>query len=100
MSDAERITVVVLGGDETGQELLEEALQVLDPAVCQGPLDMEHYNLSLQNRRVTSNEIVHQAARAMCQSGLGLKSATSTPSEPIAIYLCISKPSAALSQTN
>jgi isocitrate dehydrogenase (NAD+) len=82
MSDAESYTVVVLDGDETGQELLGEALRVLDPTVCQVPLVVEHFDLSLQNRRATSNEIVYQAARAMCRTGLGLKAATITPSEP------------------
>ncbi len=82
MSDTESITVVILDGDETGQELLEEALRVLDPEICWVPLAMEHFDLSIQTRRATSNEIVLQAAHAMCRTGLGFKAATISPSEP------------------
>ena len=31
------LRVVVLEGDETGQELLEQAIRVLDPEVCGAP---------------------------------------------------------------
>ena len=72
-------TIVVLEGDETGQELLEEALRVLDPAVVGIPLELEHFDLSLESRRRTGNQIVHDAARAITRSGLGLKAATITP---------------------
>lgn len=71
--------VVVCDGDETGQELLEEALRVLAPEVVGFPLELEHYDLSLANRRATGNEVVHAAAAAMRVSGLGLKAATITP---------------------
>ena len=72
-------TLVVMEGDETGQELLQEALRVLAPAVIGVELTFEHYDLSLENRRATANEVVHEAARAMCQHGFGLKAATITP---------------------
>lgn len=73
------VTVAVLEGDQTGQELLEETLRVLDPAVTQVPLAFAHYDLSLDNRRRTDNQIVHEAAAAMRRHGYGLKAATITP---------------------
>jgi 3-isopropylmalate dehydrogenase len=71
--------IIVLEGDETGQELLEQALRVLDPDILGLPLDLERFDLSLENRRTTGNEVVHQAAAAMCDAGYGLKAATVTP---------------------
>jgi 3-isopropylmalate dehydrogenase len=71
--------IVVCEGDETGQELLEQALRVLDPAVVRFDVELEHYDLSLGNRRRTGNDVVREAAEAMRQSGLGLKAATITP---------------------
>ncbi|HZB10439.1 MAG TPA: isocitrate/isopropylmalate family dehydrogenase, partial [Rubrobacter sp.] len=75
-------TIVVMEGDQTGQELLEEALRVLDPAVTRLELDFVRYDLSLENRRATDNEVVHQAAAAMKETGFGIKAATVTPEEP------------------
>jgi isocitrate dehydrogenase (NAD+) len=72
-------TIVVLGGDETGQELLEEALRVLAPDVVGLELELPRYDLSLASRRATGNEVVHEAARAVREAGLGLKAATVTP---------------------
>ena len=72
-------TLVIMDGDDTGQELLEEALRVLDPAVIGTELVFERYDLSLEHRRATNNEVVHEAARAMCRHGFGLKAATITP---------------------
>jgi isocitrate/isopropylmalate dehydrogenase len=72
-------TLVVLEGDQTGQELLLEALRVLDPAVCGVPLKFERYDLSLANRRATSNRVVFDAANAMNRHHIGLKAATITP---------------------
>jgi isocitrate dehydrogenase (NAD+) len=72
-------TIVVLEGDETGQELLEEALRVLAPDVVGLELELPRYDLSLENRRATENEVVHEAARAVREHGLGLKAATVTP---------------------
>jgi isocitrate/isopropylmalate dehydrogenase len=68
-----------MDGDETGQELLEEALRVLDPAVIGVELQLRRFDLSLEARRATKNEVVHEAARAMCECGFGLKAATITP---------------------
>jgi isocitrate/isopropylmalate dehydrogenase len=72
-------TIVVLEGDETGQELLLEALRVLDRAVIDVELNFERYDLSLENRRNTQNGIVHEAAAAMKRARFGLKAATITP---------------------
>ncbi|MEW6581259.1 MAG: isocitrate/isopropylmalate family dehydrogenase [Actinomycetota bacterium] len=77
----EEKTLVVLEGDQTGQELLEEALRVLSPAVTGLPIAFERYDLSLANRRGTQNQVVHDAAAAMRRHGFGLKAATITPEE-------------------
>jgi isocitrate dehydrogenase (NAD+) len=76
---ADGLRIIVLEGDETGQELLEQALRVLDPAVTRVEVELEHYDLSLENRRKTSNEVVAAAARAMAAARFGLKAATITP---------------------
>src|SRR5690349_7885461 len=75
--DARRI--VVLEGDETGQELLEQALRVLAPEVTGLELDLPRFDLSLESRRATENAIVFEAAAAVREAGLGLKAATITP---------------------
>ena len=72
-------TIVVMEGDQTGQELLEEALRVLDPQVTGLGLTFERYDLSLENRRRTKNQVVVEAAEAMRRHGYGLKAATITP---------------------
>src|SRR5438067_4671506 len=72
-------TIVVLEGDQTGQELLEEALRVLAPDVIGVELDFPRFDLSLEHRRETSNAVVHEAASAIRERGLGLKAATVTP---------------------
>lgn len=71
--------IAVLDGDETGAELMKEALRVLDPDVIRVPLTFEHFDLSLANRRRTENRVVHEAATAMKRTGLGIKAATITP---------------------
>jgi isocitrate/isopropylmalate dehydrogenase len=71
--------IVVLEGDQTGQELLEESLRVLAPDVSGLELDLPRFDLSLESRRATNNGIVHEAARAIRELGLGLKAATVTP---------------------
>ena len=72
-------TIVVLDGDETGHELLEEALRVLAPEVTGLELDFPRFGLSLESRRATRNAVVHEAAAAIREAGLGLKAATITP---------------------
>src|SRR5260370_25735050 len=71
--------MVVVQGDQTGQELLEESLRVLDPAVLGIPLTFETFDLSLGHRRATNNTVVFEAAEAMVAAGYGLKAATITP---------------------
>ncbi|HEU5015792.1 MAG TPA: isocitrate/isopropylmalate family dehydrogenase [Roseiflexaceae bacterium] len=71
--------IVVLEGDQTGQELLEEGLRVLSPDVIGVQLSFERYDLSLENRRATNNQVVLDAADAMRETGYGLKAATITP---------------------
>jgi isocitrate dehydrogenase (NAD+) len=75
--DARRI--VVLEGDETGQELLEQALRVLAPEATGLELDLPRFDLSLESRRATENAVVFEAAGALREAGLGLKAATITP---------------------
>ncbi|MBK8030195.1 MAG: isocitrate dehydrogenase [Anaerolineae bacterium] len=75
-------TIAVLKGDQTGQELLDEALRVLDPAVTRVDLDFQFFDLSLENRRATKNQVVHDAAAAIRKTGLGIKAATITPGNP------------------
>ncbi|HEV2902349.1 MAG TPA: isocitrate/isopropylmalate family dehydrogenase [Gaiellaceae bacterium] len=72
-------TIVVLEGDETGQELLEESLRVLALDVIGFELELPRHDLSLENRRKTDNAVVHEAAAAIKEHGLGLKAATITP---------------------
>jgi isocitrate dehydrogenase (NAD+) len=72
-------TIVILEGDQTGQELLEEAVRVLQPDVIGVELELPRYDLSLAKRRETGNEVVYEAARAIREHGLGLKAATITP---------------------
>src|SRR5437763_2380089 len=72
-------TIVVLEGDQTGQELLEESLRVLAADVIGVEVSLPRFDLSLERRRATNNEVVHEAARAIREHGLGLKAATVTP---------------------
>jgi isocitrate/isopropylmalate dehydrogenase len=75
-------TVVVMHGDQTGEELLAEALRVLHPSVIRQPLEFIDYDLSLENRRATHNQVVWDAATIACKTGLALKAATITPEIP------------------
>jgi isocitrate/isopropylmalate dehydrogenase len=72
-------TIVVLEGDQTGQELLDEALRVLAPEVVELELDFPRFDLSLESRRTTKNAVVYEAAAAITEHGYGLKAATITP---------------------
>jgi len=72
-------TIVVLEGDQTGQELLEEALRTLAPDVVGVELGLVRFDLSLEGRRATQNGVVHEAAAAVREHGYGLKAATVTP---------------------
>jgi len=72
-------TIAVLEGDQTGQELLEQSLRLLSPEVIGVEVALPRFDLSLEHRRATTNGVVHEAARAIREHGLGLKAATITP---------------------
>jgi isocitrate/isopropylmalate dehydrogenase len=72
-------TIAVLEGDQTGQELLDEALRVIAPDVIGIELAFRRFDLSLENRRATDNAVVLEAADAMVECGFGIKAATVTP---------------------
>ena len=71
--------IVVLEGDQTGQELLEESLRVLSVDVIGVELGFPRFDLSLESRRATENRVVYEAAAAIREHGYGLKAATITP---------------------
>jgi isocitrate dehydrogenase (NAD+) len=71
--------IVVLEGDQTGQELLVDSLRILAPDVIGFPLEFVNFDLSLEKRRATKNAVVNDAAEAMKLHKFGLKAATITP---------------------
>jgi isocitrate dehydrogenase (NAD+) len=73
------LRIVVLEGDQTGQELLEQALRVISPDVIGLDVELERFDLSLENRRRTQNAVCTEAAHAMAEAGFGIKAATITP---------------------
>jgi isocitrate/isopropylmalate dehydrogenase len=72
-------TIAVLHGDQTGEELLREALRLLTPEVIGFEVRTHDFDLSLDERRRTRNQVVIDAAEALRESGFGLKAATITP---------------------
>jgi isocitrate/isopropylmalate dehydrogenase len=60
-------SIIVCEGDQTGQELLNEALRVLEPSVLGFDVDLVRFDLSLENRRATNNVVIHDAAAAMVE---------------------------------
>ena len=79
--DAPRI--IVLDGDETGQELIEQALRILAPEVIGIEVGRERFDLSLENRRATGNGVCEEAAAAIRESGHRTSAATrERPSSP------------------
>src|SRR3989475_3848642 len=72
-------TIAVLHGDQTGEELLKEAVRVLKPDVFGFKGDRRDFDLSLERRRQTRNQVVLDAASALRESGYGIKAATVTP---------------------
>jgi isocitrate/isopropylmalate dehydrogenase len=78
----EKRSLAVLVGDETGQELLEQALRVIAPETIGIELELQRFDLSLANRRATGNAVVSEAAAAIRELGLGLKAPTITPEKP------------------
>jgi isocitrate dehydrogenase (NAD+) len=81
LANSNNHSIVVMHGDQTGEELLQEALRVLVPEVIGLKLDFQHFDLSLGKRRATDNQVVREAADAMLDTGLGMKAATITPTE-------------------
>ena len=73
------LRIVALEGDQTGQELLAEALRLLDSELLGFDVEIERFDLSLESRRATENAVVAEAAEAMRETGLGVKAATITP---------------------
>ena len=71
--------IVVLHGDQTGEELLLEALRVLDHDVLGLDIKALDFDLSLDERRKTRNQVVLDAAEALTRCGFGIKAATITP---------------------
>ena len=72
-------TIAVLHGDQTGEELLIEALRLLEPDVLGLKLERRDFDLSLDKRRKTRNQVVLDAAEALRECGFGIKAATVTP---------------------
>jgi isocitrate dehydrogenase (NAD+) len=73
--------ITVLHGDQTGEELLLQALRLLDSAVIGVEVDLRHFDLSLSRRRETRNQVVLDAAAALRETGFGIKAATITPED-------------------
>jgi isocitrate dehydrogenase (NAD+) len=73
------LRIVVLEGDQTGQELLDQALRVLAADAIGLEIELERFDLSLGNRRETKNAVCTDAAEAMAEAGFGIKAATITP---------------------
>jgi isocitrate dehydrogenase (NAD+) len=71
--------IAVLHGDQTGEELLREALRVLELDVIGLELEKVDFDLSLEERRKTRNEVVIKGADALRKFGFGIKAATVTP---------------------
>ena len=71
--------IAVLHGDQTGEELLREALRLLDPGVLGVKVETRDFDLSLEERRRTRNQCVLDAASALRELGFGIKAATVTP---------------------
>jgi isocitrate/isopropylmalate dehydrogenase len=70
---------VVLHGDQTGEELLQEALRMFETGVLGLDFKLHHFDLSLDKRRDTRNDVVLEAAAALRDVGFGVKAATITP---------------------
>src|SRR5262245_24017292 len=73
------LRLAVLEGDQTGLELLEQSLRLIAPEVIGLDVELERFDLSLENRRRTGNAVCTEAADAMADAGYGIKAATITP---------------------
>jgi hypothetical protein len=54
----EPIRIVVLHGDQTGEQLLRDALRFLEPQLTGIPVELQDFDLSLANRRATRIQVV------------------------------------------
>src|SRR5947207_15751035 len=68
--------VAVLHGDQTGEELVREALRLLEPGVLGVQVETRDFDLSLEARRRSRNRCVLDAAKALRELGFGIKAAT------------------------
>ena len=73
------IRIVALEGDQTGQELLEQALRVLDPDVLGLEIEIAASTSRSRTGARPKRASAREAAAAMRETGLGLKAATITP---------------------
>ena len=72
-------TVVELSGDEMAQILWEKIKnQLIDPFL---EIDLKTYDLSMENRDATDDQVTVEAAEAIKKYGVGIKCATITPDE-------------------
>ncbi|MGH7763934.1 MAG: isocitrate/isopropylmalate family dehydrogenase [Candidatus Dormibacteraceae bacterium] len=71
--------IAVLHGDQTGEELLLESLRLFEPDVLGLKIERRDFDLSLEERRKTRNQVVLDAAEALRECGFGIKAATVTP---------------------
>src|SRR2546429_1741356 len=71
--------IAVLHGDQTGEELLQQALRLIDRGVLGLDLELRHHDLSLEARRASRNQVVLDAAADLRAAGFGIKAATITP---------------------
>ena len=77
---SEPLRVVVLEGDETGQELLEQALRVLDPDVCGARRRARALRPVAGAPARDGQRVRERGRRAPCgRPGFGVKAATVTP---------------------
>jgi isocitrate/isopropylmalate dehydrogenase len=74
-----KTSIAVLHGDQTGEELLREALRLLDRGVLGLEVETHDFDLSLEERRQTRNQCVLDASEALRRFGFGIKAATITP---------------------
>ena len=70
------LKVVVLGGDETGQELLEAALRVLEPDVLGMEIEQERFDLSLEHRRAINPSREASSGAEFTSSSASARAAT------------------------
>jgi isocitrate dehydrogenase (NAD+) len=68
-------------GDQTGEELLVQALRLTENNLLGLQFELLHFDLSLKNRRATKNGVVDEAGKSMLTNRLGLKAATITPEQ-------------------